>query len=54
VTEPPNTEALLATVREALSYYSAGQAQGPATSRRLYRALAALDAIASELERLKS
>ena len=48
MTEPPNTEALLATVQEALSEYAA-RLRDTAPERR---ALPALDAIASELERL--
>ena len=48
VTEPPNTEVLLATVREALREYTA-RLRDPVPEKR---ALVALDAIASELARL--
>ena len=48
MTEPPNTEVLLATVREALREYTA-RLRDPVPEKR---ALVALDAIASELARL--
>ena len=49
MTEPPNTEALLATVREALDLLA--KRWGPLNEKRYVTpARAALDAIASELE----